>query len=139
MKEGAYNSAIVKKLREQGIFCYKVIDKVHFGVPDIYIQNGNWIESKVIRLQGDKNTMIDVHKKLTDKQKLFIQNLIAARDNVTLCIRFEISIESKVFTYFYQSKFINPFKEFWMSKQEIMLLPTKLSANSILYGCGIRT
>jgi len=52
MLEGQFNLNIVKSILEIGIFSYKVIDKVHPGIPDIYVAGGTWIEGKIIRTKG---------------------------------------------------------------------------------------
>jgi len=88
MLEGKFNLKMTKAIRRRGLFCYKTADRFHPGVPDIYIAGGNWIESKVVEV-GSQNRTINLFDKLSEAQKEFGRDLIAAGDRVWLVYRIE--------------------------------------------------
>lgn len=120
MKEGAFNSNLVSLIRQHGIFCYKVIDKVHHGVPDIYVQGGRWIESKIIRRVGLANNEIALFEALKPVQKVFIRDLISHGEEVVLAIRYEIQLPDKTMVRFQFIRIENPFSLEVMKKHDIM-------------------
>lgn len=64
MKESAYSNELIKRIKAKGIFAYKISDRFHSGIPDIYVAGGNWIESKAITAKSTSNWF----DKLTDIQ-----------------------------------------------------------------------
>ena len=90
MLEGTFNLRVTKSIKSRGIFCYKVADKFHAGIPDIYVAGGIWIESKVIKV-GKQNRLISVYAKMRPAQHNFARDLIASGDRVIFCARIEAS------------------------------------------------
>lgn len=88
MKEGTFNLRLQKAVKRRGLFCYKTADRFHPGVPDLYIQGGNWVESKVIQT-GEQNRQINVWKKLSPAQQNFGRDLVEADEGHWVCIRLE--------------------------------------------------
>jgi len=64
-------------IRSAGIFAYKVSDRFQTGVPDIYIQGGNWIENKWVRCVRAFSPAAT----LRPEQKVWASNLIKAGDS----------------------------------------------------------
>ncbi len=88
MKEGQFNSNLIKCIRKRGFFAFKVADRFKPGIPDIYIEGGNWIESKVVKL-GSQNREVNLYDKLTPEQQTFGENLSKCGDYFILAFRLE--------------------------------------------------
>ena len=88
MKEGQFNAQLVKRIRSYGSFAFKVADRFKPGIPDIYVQGGTWIESKVVKL-GGQNREVNLYDKLTPEQKTFGEDLSKCGDYFIVAFRFE--------------------------------------------------
>jgi hypothetical protein len=87
MKEAALSNKVCLELRYNGKFCYKTSDRFHAGLPDIYIEGGNWIETKVIKC----SEYVDASRLPRPEQRNFARNLIDAGDLVYLLVGIEFS------------------------------------------------
>lgn len=83
------------ELTELGILSYKVSDRYHTGIPDIYIPSGIWIETKVIpRMPTQATPPI---RYFPGPQRKEIRKLMEAGDEVLAAVLFCFDMSTRGF------------------------------------------
>jgi hypothetical protein len=103
--EGAVSTAIRNQLNMLGIKSYKVSDKFTSGIPDIYMCNGMWIESKVISRAPTKN--IQPVRHLSSHQRRELNDLTRHGDQCFVAMYFQFSTGNN------NAFVLCPWWEFW--------------------------
>lgn len=98
MLEGKFNLKVAKSIKAQGIFCQKLADRFHPGVPDLYITSGIWMECKVLRV-GGQNRTYNIYGTMTPNQREFMHSVIEVGDIGIYCARIEASEDNYIFIY----------------------------------------
>jgi hypothetical protein len=82
--EATFSREVRAALARLTILTFKVNERVRRGIPDIYIQGGNWIESKVIpTMPGTRNFPL---KYFTALQRITMDTLCKRGDNCFVAI-----------------------------------------------------
>lgn len=101
MLEGPFNKRIVDALRARGLFAVKLADRFQFGIPDIYIQGGNWIEGKIIKCT-DSNRSVNIWNALSGKQQARCERIWISGDAIIVAARVEIGKDARLFVERFQ-------------------------------------
>ena len=89
MLEGTFNLRLVKSVKRRHIWAQKMADRFTPGIPDIYIAGGNWIESKVVQIGGQRGRSVDLSNKMTEEQHNWAAAALTSEDRVMFCARIE--------------------------------------------------